>query len=599
MTLLPVVERELRAESRGAFTYWLRVAGGTALLGAGAVFLTGSSLVHEKGGELFRMMHATLFVAVWVVAGLMTADSISRERREGTLGLLFLTPLRPFDVVLAKGMAHGLRAASVGLAAVPMLMVPFLMGGVGWLAALSSVLINFSALCWALAAGLVASSRCKTLTRSLIATALTGGASLVALLTVLGAAVLVALPPVGARGRSIHVGLIEVPLYGAQAVLRPDLLIEWMGRMGGLARGTDQVWLWMLGAVAAASLVICFLLLRIAASNVRHAIRDKTPSVAMQRVEKEFCTPTFALGFYREWMRRMLEKNPVGWIERRTWQGRLVTWSWLAVMISLLSWMLAGVGGYNRMEFTNVLTTLGWLLVGNVALTAAGSLRRERESGVIELLLVSPLTPEQIIGGRLRGISGQFLPAAVLLFGSWLWLLHAFSGVFLESEDIARGIVEVWTFVITLLTLPVAGLYFSLRCRMFIVALFWTVLTAVVLPWLTAFGSIMLVVQAQNQDMLMPWELRFAVSFLAVLGAGAAWRLRANSIRSLTGWLALALTASAVLLLGLAGRWEFLDPVIGISTAAVLFSMLQLGLAAWLAILLRRRLERREFALPQ
>lgn len=369
--------------------------------------------------------------------------------------------------------------------------------------------------------------------------------------------------------------------------------------MRGSAAGTDQVWLWMLGVVAAASLAICFFLLVIAASNVRHSIRDQTRSVAMQRVEKEFCTPTFALGFYRGWMRRLLEKNPVGWLERRTWQGRLVTWSWLAVMISLLSWMLAGVGTFNRTEFTDVLTTLGWLLVGNVALTAAGSLRRERESGVIELLLVSPLSPEQIVGGRLRGISGQFLPAAVLLFGSWLWLLHAFSGVFLEREHIARGIIEVWSFVIMLLTVPVAGLYFSLCCRMFIVALFWTAVTAVVLPWLAAFASMMLVMQAQTTDILMPWGLRFGVSFLAAIAAGATWRLRANGIRSLAVLLALALAACAILLLALAGRWEYLEPVIATSTVAVLCSMLQLGLAAWLAILLRRRLARRQFALPQ
>jgi ABC-type transport system involved in multi-copper enzyme maturation permease subunit len=599
MTLLPVVERELRAESRGTFTYWLRVGGGVALLGAGAVFLTGSSLRLNMGGELFRMMHVTLFIAVWVVAALMTADSISRERREGTLGLLFLTPLRPLDVVLAKSFAHGLRAAGMGLAAVPVMVVPFLMGGVGWREALASVLINFSALCWGLAAGVLASSRCKSLNRSLVVTVLAAIVSLVVLLTLHGAAVLAAVSPVGGRGRPFHVSLSEVPLYGAQAVSRPDLMIEWAGRWRGLPTGTGELWLWMLGVVAAASLAICFILLLIAALNVRHSIRDKTHSVAMQRVEKEFCTPTFALGFYRKWMQRILTKNPVGWLERRTWQGRLVTWSWLAVMISLLSWMLAGVGGYNRGEFNGVLTTLGWLLVGNVALTAAGSLRRERESGVIELLLVSPLSPEQIIGGRLRGISGQFLPAAVLLFGSWLWLLHAFKGVFLEDRHIARGLVELWMFVITLLTLPVAGLYFSLRCRMFIVALFWTAVMAVALPWLAAFASVMLAWQISNAEMLLPWKLRFIVSFLAAAGAAVIWRRRASGIRSLMIGFALTLAACAVLMLALGIHWEFLEPVIAISTVTVLCSTLQLGLGAWLAVLLRQRLARREFALPQ
>jgi len=56
--------------------------------------------------------------------------------REGTLGLLFLTPLRPQDVVIAKGFAHGLRAMTLWLAVIPTLIIPFLVGGVGWREAL-------------------------------------------------------------------------------------------------------------------------------------------------------------------------------------------------------------------------------------------------------------------------------------------------------------------------------------------------------------------------------------------------------------------------------------------------------------------------------
>ena len=43
----------------------------------------------------------------------------------------------------------------------------------------------------------------------------------------------------------------------------------------------------------------------------------------------------------------------------------------------------------------------------------SGSFRRERETGVLELLLVAPLSTHQIVWGRLRAIWGQFAPAAV------------------------------------------------------------------------------------------------------------------------------------------------------------------------------------------
>src|SRR6185503_8820490 len=184
MTLLPVIARELRAESRSPFTYWLRVAGGVSLMGAGLIYFLDRGLGNMVGQALFQKMHATLFVAIWIVALLMTADSISRERREGTLGLLFLTPLKPVEVVLAKGLAHGLRAAAVMLAAVPVLVVPVVMGGLGWREALAAVLIDFSALCWALAAGLLASSFSRTMTRALVWAVILGLSAFVVLLHV-------------------------------------------------------------------------------------------------------------------------------------------------------------------------------------------------------------------------------------------------------------------------------------------------------------------------------------------------------------------------------------------------------------------------------
>ena len=102
------------------------------------------------GSRLFAALHSTLFGAIWVLVPLLTADCISRERREGTLGLLFLTPLKGTDIVVAKGLVHGLRAMTLWLAVLPVLTVPFLMGGVSWSEAAMSALMNANAMCWAL-----------------------------------------------------------------------------------------------------------------------------------------------------------------------------------------------------------------------------------------------------------------------------------------------------------------------------------------------------------------------------------------------------------------------------------------------------------------
>src|SRR2546421_7589491 len=157
MNLLPVIVREMRAQSRQPMTYWLRVIGIGAIIGVMAlVDLRGAP--SELGGRLFSALNATLFLSIWIFVPLLTADTISREKREGTLGLLFLTPLTPIGIVFGKSLIHTLRAITLFLAVLPALALPFLLGGLTWKDCVVSLLLNSSALVLALAAGLLAST---------------------------------------------------------------------------------------------------------------------------------------------------------------------------------------------------------------------------------------------------------------------------------------------------------------------------------------------------------------------------------------------------------------------------------------------------------
>ena len=94
MTVLPVIIRELQEEARRPFNYWLRVLAAAALVGIFTMMVWGRQWgPTTSGAELFGNLNATLFAAIWILVPLLTADCISAERREGTLGLLFLTPL--------------------------------------------------------------------------------------------------------------------------------------------------------------------------------------------------------------------------------------------------------------------------------------------------------------------------------------------------------------------------------------------------------------------------------------------------------------------------------------------------------------------------
>jgi ABC-type transport system involved in cytochrome c biogenesis permease component len=227
--------------------------------------------------------------------------------------------------------------------------------------------------------------------------------------------------------------------------------------------------MWALGQTTLMSLFVLVGAVLVAGAKTRRSWQEEPPSERQVWFRRTFCTPVLWLVFFRRWMRRKLERNPIGWLEQRTWSGRLVTWGWLAVLISIDT--LAVTEPRSAKGFQEI---MAWLLAGSIAMSAAGSFRRERETGMLELLLVSPLSESQIISGRLRGLWGQFFPTAGLLLVIWVYL-----STFVPDSSGARVILF---FAVTFLSVPVVGLYFSLRCRNFITAFLATVGVGLLLP---------------------------------------------------------------------------------------------------------------------
>lgn len=472
MTVLPVIGRELRTQCRLAFTYNLRVIGAATVMVVCLVYLLSYPALRPRGEEMFARLNIALFISIWVLAPMLCADCISRERREGTVGLLFLTPLRAQDVVLAKGLVHGVRALSLLLAVLPVMTIPFFLGGVSWSDAAMAVLMNCSAMCWALAAGLLASSFCKTWLRAqLLAFSLAAGFAAVFLFAVGGNAAWF-------FGRALILPYYTDNPYDqtllAGFMVATDAQGWWGQMMGRIPARAHLSWLLANGRVLAMSCVVLFVCIEIAARNLKRFWRELPPSARRVWLEKKLFTPVVMVSLLRGWMRHKLEHNPIGWLEQRTWHGRLVMWSWFAVMIAVYS---AALRANNVGRTMNTLNHyMAWVLLGVIAATAAGSFQRERETGVLELLLVSPLSANEIIMGRLRGLWGQFLPAFATMMLIWVYISGVFSGQRLPSELIG--------FLCTsFLTLPVIGLYFSLRRANFISAFLFTVFAGVAAPY--------------------------------------------------------------------------------------------------------------------
>src|SRR5437899_919940 len=132
MIFLPIVARELRVASRRRVTYWVRTGAALAVIILGTwLFL----MMHtEPAPEIAKVLFGILTGSA-ALYGLLsgvrdTADCLTSEKRDGTLGLLFLTDLKGYDVVIGKLAANSLNALYSVIAVLPMLAVPLLMGGV-------------------------------------------------------------------------------------------------------------------------------------------------------------------------------------------------------------------------------------------------------------------------------------------------------------------------------------------------------------------------------------------------------------------------------------------------------------------------------------
>src|SRR5689334_900121 len=153
MSFLPLVALELRAAARRKSTHrirrWIALAAFIVGLFFIALGLFGS---RDAGGTLFTTL--AIFAAGFaLLAGIfLTPDCISEEKREGTLGLLFLTDLKGYDIVLGKFMARSLNAFYGLLALLPVAAISLILGGLtaGEFWRMGLVLINLLFVCLAI-----------------------------------------------------------------------------------------------------------------------------------------------------------------------------------------------------------------------------------------------------------------------------------------------------------------------------------------------------------------------------------------------------------------------------------------------------------------
>ena len=162
------------------------------------------------------------------------------------------------------------------------------------------------------------------------------------------------------------------------------------------------------------------------------------------------------------------------------------------------------------------------MLLISIAYVAAGSFRRERETGALELILVTPLSERQIVNGRLRGLWSQFLPTFVL----WAAVV-----IYLSTAYTRWNPSELIEFTAAYFIVPVIGLYFSLRSRYVLLAWLATIAVCFAVPQLVWWVCGALLHLSEYDESFIARSVFVSVPVQLALAALLFQRLRVNLAR--------------------------------------------------------------------
>ncbi len=524
MTLLPIVDRELRVAARRPATYWARSVAAAVALAIGVwwywVNASGHRSLNALGGQLFWML-AGFTMGYAVFAGIaFSSDSVSEEKREGTLGLLFLTDLRGYDVVLGKLTASSVGAFYQLLAVLPILAITLMMGGVAFSQFWRMILVLVNTLFVSLALGMLASaisinSRRASLTAGQLIVLLCLGFPLVGwLITIFSAQ-----PFPSICGWATPLGGFSL---ASDTLYRSVPQGVWFRKFHLDNKGLFWLNLAVIHAVGWSALVVASLWLPRSwqqSQAVRSGLR--IPGRAAREFE-------------RATRRELLDRNPILWLASREPWKRLLLWT-----------VLSGAGGlfllcgwYFGSTFWDPGTYLATSLVAHfvlkvwVASEAPRLFAQDRKSGAMELYLSTDLTVPQLLHGQVAGLLRHF--------GTAMGIVLIVDVVFLLKNDAVgsgdRGLwVLLWTLhmgflVLDFFALCWVGMWLGMAGRGTREGLAGGVLfRVIVIPWLVTIGggTFLLMVRQTFEGFLDVLLLAWAA-----IGAGfdVAWILRSRRV---------------------------------------------------------------------
>lgn len=508
MRLLPIVHRELVSAARRPATFRIRMAGAllAVLVYAFVLLAIAQSLPAANQGPTLFLSLATLAFYYCLFSGAYaTADCISQEKRESTLGLLFLTDLRGYDVVLGKLVASSLNCVYGLIATLPVLATAILLGGLSASHAAKTLVVLLNTLFLSLSAGIFISCFSHSERKAMFGT----------LCFMLG---LTFGPYAIANFHAYNPDQNSFMSFDS-AFLTPSPLhaFELSSATGAARNVFFPVYLRSIGV----GQLLAWSLLITSSVLLPRVCHDRPQGPTRARWSERFQQWAYGAHSTRHaFRRRLLNRNPILWLMGRDRLKADMVWLFLGGLIVVWAW---GYWKFRELIFDWV--TSAWLLlIVHGALKVwfttevCSRLAEDRKSGALELLFSTPLRDSDFAQGQTLALSRQFAgPAAVLLVLELMLLtrgLREFS-YNASTEGVTLVFIAIMAvLVIDLWALRWVGAWMALKASSLNRAILATALRVLVLPW-----AIYLCLQAATTA----WQ--YLVMFLGVQMAPGLWSL--------------------------------------------------------------------------
>lgn len=435
---LPLLTKDLIEQAAWRRTYVLRVVYAVVLYGAAlwvyADIAGGGANAGVtnlgRGRQMFDMLVGVQFGAIIVLLPAICCGAITSEKERDTLGLLLLTQLSPTTIVLEKLISRLVTMGTYQLLSLPLFAVVYGLGGVELFEIIAAI---WFLAWWSAAVGawsIYSSAWHRTTAGAFISAYL-----LVPLAIIFGTSCLNAVTPAMAE------------------IWQPNVDMTWA-----------RFIMCMLG-----SMILMFVM----ALPLLGCTWFAVAAAQMQLLPRAFVPPrNLLLEFFKKLDAFFEELNqqttqgvvlvrdqdygpvfdPIAWRETRKKSLGTVRYLFrLLVVLEVplvlaISWTIVDTQSQSFNGPTSFFLAVLWPIAAvAVAVHATNVLASERSRQTLDVLLVAPMSPEELVTQKLAGVRRLIgvlsVPFATLLIFQTIWTLYVVRGLYLFQSGSQEGIV--------------------------------------------------------------------------------------------------------------------------------------------------------------